>query len=332
MVIDPAFYMDLAIKEAWKYQFLTYPNPAVGALILDKNEKILALNAHQKAGWPHAELAAISEALFSLGKLHLKLKNSKIDFSQINASELYKHILSNFKGYFKDASIFITLEPCSHTGRTPPCAGLLKALGFKKVFISVKDPYSKGGIKLLKSANICVQVGLCEEQGTWLLKPFLKWRETRFAFFKLALSLNASTQGKITGNKAQLYVHKLREACDVLITGGATLRADRPRLDARLVGHPPDLVVFSRHPLDPSIPALNIKNREVFTSIPPKAKALMYEGGENLLKSFKKDLDFLLILNSNTFNTFPSVSLDLRLKPLHEFHLGEDRATWYALV
>lgn len=119
------FYMNLALNEAWKYQFLTYPNPAVGCVILDKNEKILAIKAHEKAGCAHAELNAIAHAFTNL--------NPEISLPQ-EANAMHEFICKNHRGIFKDSIAFVTLEPCSHQGKTPPCAKLFSELGFKKIF------------------------------------------------------------------------------------------------------------------------------------------------------------------------------------------------------
>ena len=158
------FYMNLALNEAWKYQFLTYPNPSVGCVILDKNEKILAIKAHEKAGFAHAELNAISQAFKSL--------KPEISLPQ-EANALHEFLCRNHQGILKDSIAFVTLEPCFHQGKTPPCAKLFSELGFKKVFISIKDEneIASGGAQFLKKQGLEVEVGVLEKEGKKLLKP-----------------------------------------------------------------------------------------------------------------------------------------------------------------
>ena len=131
MKIDDKFYMKLAIDEAWKYQFLTYPNPAVACVVV-KNGEILSIEAHTEAGLPHAEVNALAMA----------------------------------KERVLDATCYVTLEPCSHFGRTPPCALALVKAGVKRVVIAMVDPNPKvagRGITLLEEAGITVDVGLLTE-------------------------------------------------------------------------------------------------------------------------------------------------------------------------
>ena len=122
------YYMNIAINKAWEFQFLTYPNPAVGCVITGKNGEILSINAHEKAGMPHAELNAIKYAL------EMKNPAFKQDFDEIkDTNELYNFIMQNHSNLLNGSTAYVTLEPCSHQGRTPPCANLLKELGFKQV-------------------------------------------------------------------------------------------------------------------------------------------------------------------------------------------------------
>lgn len=316
------FYMQLALNEAWKYQFLTYPNPAVGCVILDKNEKILAIKAHEKAGLAHAELNAIAHAF----------KRLKPEISMPKeANALHDFICKNHQNVFKGAIAFVTLEPCSHQGKTPPCAKLFSELGFKKIFISVKDEndIAKGGGDFLRKQGIGVEFGILEKEGKDLLKPFLKWQKGQFKLFKLALSMNGSALGKIVSNElSRTYAHKIRSIIDLLVVGGQTIRKDKPTLDARLCqGDAPDLCILSHEKLenfDHNIPLFQIPNRQIYTQIPEKAKFLMYEGGENFLKSFKNEMDLFLIFQSSILNDQKNVTIPLILKPLYKNFLGND--------
>lgn len=323
------FYMNLALNEAWKYQFLTYPNPAVGCVILDKNEKILAIKAHEKAGCAHAELNAIAHAFTSL--------NPEISLPQ-EANAMHEFICKNHRGIFKDSIAFVTLEPCSHQGKTPPCAKLFSELGFKKVFISVKDEneIASKGAEFLKKQGVEIEFGVLENEGKKLLKPFLKWQKGQFKLFKLALSMNGSPFGKIVSNNlSRTYAHKIRSVIDLLVLGGETIRKDRPILDARLCkGKAPDLCILSHQSLenfDKSIPLFSILHRQIYAQIPNKAKFLMYEGGENFLKNFKDEMDMFLIFQSSSLNDEKNVTMSLNFKPLYRNFLGSDTYGIYEL-
>ncbi|HIF9960153.1 TPA: bifunctional diaminohydroxyphosphoribosylaminopyrimidine deaminase/5-amino-6-(5-phosphoribosylamino)uracil reductase RibD [Campylobacter coli] len=323
------FYMNLALNEAWKYQFLTYPNPAVGCVILDKNEKILAIKAHEKAGCAHAELNAIAHAFTSL--------NPEISLPQ-EANTMHEFICKNHRGIFKDSIAFVTLEPCSHQGKTPPCAKLFSELGFKKVFISVKDEneIASKGAEFLKKQGVEIEFGVLENEGKKLLKPFLKWQKGQFKLFKLALSMNGSPFGKIVSNDlSRTYAHKIRSVIDLLVLGGETIRKDRPILDARLCkGKAPDLCILSHQSLenfDKSIPLFNVPHRQIYAQIPNKAKFLMYEGGENFLKNFKDEMDMFLIFQSSSLNDEKNVTMSLNFKPLYRNFLGSDTYGIYEL-
>ncbi|EOH4414583.1 bifunctional diaminohydroxyphosphoribosylaminopyrimidine deaminase/5-amino-6-(5-phosphoribosylamino)uracil reductase RibD [Campylobacter coli] len=323
------FYMNLALNEAWKYQFLTYPNPAVGCVILDKNEKILAIKAHEKAGCAHAELNAIAHAFTSL--------NPEISLPQ-EANAMHEFICKNHRGVFKDSIAFVTLEPCSHQGKTPPCAKLFSELGFKKVFISVKDEneIASKGAEFLKKQGVEIEFGVLENEGKKLLKPFLKWQKGQFKLFKLALSMNGSPFGKIVSNDlSRTYAHKIRSVIDLLVLGGETIRKDRPILDTRLCkGKAPDLCILSHQSLenfDKSIPLFNVPHRQIYAQIPNKAKFLMYEGGENFLKNFKDEMDMFLIFQSSSLNDEKNVTMSLNFKPLYRNFLGSDTYGIYEL-
>ena len=281
MVIDDSFYLSLAIKEAWKYQLLTYPNPAVGSLILDNN-RILAIEAHKRAGKEHAELNAIREA-------YIKITNDKT-ILKLNPLEQFNYLLKRAKNLFKDATIYITLEPCNHYGKTPPCATLIKELNFKRVVIGSLDinPKATGGYKLLKDKTT-----LLNSQETYnLLTPFKLWSNERFIFFKLAQRLNGTIDnGTISCENSRKFVHQLRDKIDLLIIGGETVRKDRPTLDSRLInGKSPDILILSnRDDFDKRIPLFNVKGRKVFISnsldIIKDYNFIMIEGGYRLFQS-----------------------------------------------
>ncbi|MBM0637269.1 bifunctional diaminohydroxyphosphoribosylaminopyrimidine deaminase/5-amino-6-(5-phosphoribosylamino)uracil reductase RibD [Campylobacter sp. VicNov18] len=323
------FYMNLAFNEAWKYQFLTYPNPAVGCTILDQNGKILAIKAHEKAGFAHAELNAIAHAFKSL-KPECSLPQE--------SNALHEFICKNHQGMFKNNVAFLTLEPCSHQGKTPPCAKLFSELGFKKVFISIKDEnkIAAGGLDFLKKQGVEVELGILQEEGKKLIKPFLKWQKGQFKLFKLALFMNGSPFGKIVSNElSRTYAHKIRSVIDLLVVGGSTIRKDHPILDSRLAqAKAPDLCILSREKLenfDKNIPLFKVPKRRIYTQIPNEAKFLMYEGGEKFLKIVKDEIDMFLIFQNSNFNTEKNVTIPLNFKPLYRNFLGSDTYGIYEL-
>ncbi len=132
MVIDKKFYMNLALCEAWKYQGLTYPNPAVGCAIVSKDGEILAVQAHKRAGEAHAEVEALKAAYY-------KLTNDKKILDITASAEIHTYLLKNHNNRFVGTSVFTTLEPCSHIGKTPSCADLLCKLKIKKLFVGSHD-------------------------------------------------------------------------------------------------------------------------------------------------------------------------------------------------
>lgn len=326
--MKPEFYMNLAINEAWKYQFLTYPNPAVGCVIVDKNGQILSIKAHEEAGKAHAELNAVCEALRGL--------NTDLNLPT-EPNLAYEILCKHYKNALKDATAFVSLEPCTHFGKTPPCARLLSELGFKKVFISVADEskIAGGGAEFLRKNGVEVEF-ICEKEGQKLLKPFLKWQKGSFKLFKLALSLNGSSFGKIiSSEKSRIYAHKIRSKIDLLVIGGKTVREDKPTLDARLVnGKAPDVCILSRQNLsefDKNIALFSVSNRQIYSQIPKEAKFLMFEGGNAFLNAFKDEMDAFLIFNNTNFVNAENVRLNAEFKPLFQGILGGDSYGIYEL-
>lgn len=326
--MKPEFYMNLAINEAWKYQFLTYPNPAVGCVIVDKNGQILSIKAHEEAGKAHAELNAVCEALRGL--------NTDLNLPT-EPNLAYEILCKHYKNALKDATAFVSLEPCTHFGKTPPCARLLSELGFKKVFISVADEskIAGGGAEFLRKNGVEVKF-ICEKEGQKLLKPFLKWQKGSFKLFKLALSLNGSSFGKIiSSEKSRIYAHKIRSKIDLLVIGGKTVREDKPTLDARLVnGKAPDVCILSRQNLsefDKNIALFSVPNRQIYNQIPKEAKFLMFEGGNAFLNAFKDEMDAFLIFNNTNFVNAENVRLNAEFKPLFQGILGGDSYGIYEL-
>ena len=200
-------YMLKAIRLAKNY--LPSPNPRVGCVIV-KNGNIIGEGAHVKAGEPHAEVNAVQSC----------------------------------KEDIKGADMYVTLEPCSHYGKTPPCADMICDLGIENIYIGMKDPDEKvsgKGIEKLQKAGINVFVGLCEKECREMNKGYIKHRTDGIPYIvlKSAMTLDgkiATRSGDskwITSPEALSYSHKQRKESDAIMIGGHTFREDNPTLSAR---------------------------------------------------------------------------------------------------
>ena len=217
-------WMIRAIRLASLGKGFTSPNPLVGAVILDKKGELISEGFHQKSGMPHAEAMAFN--------------NLKHD---------------PFGG-----TLYVNLEPCCHSGKTPPCVDRIISSGIKKVFVSIKDPdlrVAGEGIRLLENAGIEVNLGLCESEALELNKSFIHKNLNGFSYgvLKWAMSIDGRLGLKngeskwITNAKSRSLVHKLRADFDAIIIGGNTLRKDDPLLTTRgLKEIEPLRVVFTR--------------------------------------------------------------------------------------
>jgi len=320
------FYMQLALDEAWKYQGLTYPNPAVGAVVV-LNGKILAIEAHQKAGTSHAEVLALLAT-------YQTLTHKSLSFHPSNANEAHQFLLGLEEGFFSECTIYVTLEPCAHRGKTPSCASLLQALGLHNVLIGIQDPIEghNDGATHLKN----VSFGVLEKECRDLLTPFMIWQKRAFVLFKLAQTSNGCIGGGYVSSKASLtHVHQLRGACDILLIGGNTVRVDRPTLDCRFTqGQAPDVTIYSKEDnLDRNIPLFAIKNREVHVTdsldFLDKPLFVLVEGGEGMLQALKEKIDWMLIyqtpkLSTNTLTYNTTMNLEF----LHTDKKDVDLMIW----
>ncbi len=319
-----------AVDEAWKYQGLTYPNPAVGATISTKEGFLIALGVHKQAGSPHAEVEAIKEA-------YIKLTNDKDIKKLTKSAEIHEYLIKNHNGIFFDKTLHVSLEPCNHFGKTPPCSLLIKELGFKRVVIGTKDTDKKasGGYEYLK-ANGIETILLEDIASKELIEPFVKWRKKRFVFFKLAMSLNGVIAGgKISSKDSFEFTHKLRDKIDLLVIGGDTVRVDRPTLDCRFIkGEAPDILIYSkRDDFDRTIPLFNVSDRRVYIAdsfeILKEYNFIMVEGGEGMLKATKGLIDNYLFIKAPLFKDGFSPKFDMKLEELSSFRVGKDRFGWY---
>ncbi len=295
--------MSLALKEAWKYQGLTYPNPAVGCTVIGESGEILAVEAHHKAGGPHAEVNALKAAYYKLTKdSYILALNESID--------IHTHLLSNHNNIFKNVSLYTTLEPCSHSGKTPSCARLIAELGIREVYVGSydKNVEAQHGNLILNMNDCIVYTEILKKECDELLYPFRKFLDGRFIFFKWAQRLNATTDGgTISSKESRKSVHAMRDVCDLLVIGGNTVRVDRPTLDARLVnGKAPDILILSKQKdFDRTIPLFYVEGREVFIEDNflklENYKNIMIEGSSKMFELTRDIVDFYLCYLAPTF-------------------------------
>ena len=329
-MINDNFFMNLAINEAFEYQLLTYPNPAVGAVVV-KNGAIVGVGAHKKAGTSHAEVVALIDA-------YENISAKKVEFDSLDAQASHEFLLSLPQGFFKDCEIYVTLEPCSHRGKTPSCANLISKLGLKRVIIGTLDPISShsGGVDMLKSAGISVDIGCEKKRCDELLEPFKIWQSRAFVLFKLAQTTNGQIGGGYLSSKESLtHVHKLREVCTKLVIGGNTVREDRPTLDCRFTNAgAPDVVIYSKsESFDKTIPLFGVKDRsvEVHNSLDFLDKKGFYlvEGGEGMLNALKNRIDWLLIYQTPKLSSKQlSYNINSNLQFLHTSRNSKDILIW----
>ncbi len=329
-MVNDEFYLSLALAEAWKYQLLTYPNPPVGALIVDKYGKILSISAHKKQGEAHAELECVKEAYISLTK-DKSIENIK------DASKIHQYLLQNHNNLFKDSKIFVTLEPCNHYGSTPPCSLLIAKLGFSEVIIgsTEKNKKAMGGVKTLKENGIKVKCGVLKKECDQLIEPFLKWQKRRFVFFKMAQNLNGTYDtGVISSKESRKFVHKLRDKIDLLVIGGNTVRTDRPTLDSRLVdGKSPDVMIYSKKKeFDKNIPLFSVKGRKVFVSDDLEDlkdyRFVMVEGTDSLIREFEGVADWYLFFISSGMKRGKNIAFDREFEIIYSNRLSKDLTVW----
>lgn len=328
--MNDEFYMGLALKEAWKFQGVTYPNPAVGALILDADSKIISIKAHEKAGSFHAELNAVLDA-------YKKITNDKSVDKYHDPNHIYEYLVGNHNYIFKDFTIYITLEPCNHQGKTPPCSFLLNVLGFKRVIIGSLDPnkIASGGCEYLISYGVDVKTGILKKECDNLIEPFVKWQQDSFIFFKMAHTLNGVYSGGVISSKeSRTFVHDIRDKIDLLVIGGNTVRVDRPTLDCRLSGgEAPDVLIYSKEKdFDISIPLFKVKGRSVFIEDNFEKlkdyRYVMIEGGQGMFEATKEIVDWYLFFVSPDIKEGKKIESSLKMKKIHIAENCEDIALW----
>lgn len=241
--------MRMALELAEKGRGTASPNPMVGAIVV-KEGRVIGRGYHRAAGEAHAEV----EALADCGE---------------NTT---------------NASLYVTLEPCNHTGRTPPCTEQIIAAGINRVVIAMADPnphVKGGGINRLRASGIEVTCGIAEAEAKRLNEAYIKFVRTGrpFVIVKCAATLDgwiATRSGDskwVTGPSARAYVHQLRHAVDAIMVGISTVQKDDPSLNTRLenkFGCDPSRVIID--------PGLSIDTKARLFHVPTAAKTFLVTG------------------------------------------------------
>ena len=205
-------YMRRALELALEAEGDTSPNPMVGCVLVNEEGEIVGEGYHHKAGQPHAEVMALRAA----GKAA------------------------------RGTTAYVTLEPCSHQGRTGPCCVALFAAGVKRVVVACTDPNPKvagKGIEYLRARGIQVEVGVCEQEALRLNERFFCWitKKRPFITLKYAMTLDGKIATRtrdskwITGEEARTMAHRLRRQHDAILVGIGTVLEDDPELTTRMV-------------------------------------------------------------------------------------------------
>lgn len=254
-------YMKRALQLARLGEGLVSPNPMVGAVIVAEDGRIIGEGYHHRYGGPHAEVCAVN-----------------------SVKDTDRHLL-------KDSTIYVTLEPCSHYGKTPPCSKLIIDTGIPRVVVGSSDPFpevSGRGIKMLRDSGVEVVENVLREECDALNVRFLtahrlgrpwiqlKWAQSADGFMAAIDKDGRPYPVQFSTPVSSVWMHRRRSMVDAIMVGKNTLEIDKPRLDCRhWPGHAPRRVE-PRHDLENQMHELY---KEGVTS-------LMVEGGPTLLQSF----------------------------------------------
>jgi len=256
--------LERALELAERGRGTTHPNPIVGAVVVDERGVVVGEGWHERKGEPHAEVNALAAAG---GKAH-------------------------------GATLYVTMEPCSHHGSTPPCTEAVLGAGIARVVAGSLDPNpdAGGGLEVLRDAGVEVQLEdsfearrLNEAWRTWVAK------RRPFVTYKVAVTLDGrvTVPGErwVSGEESRQLVHELRAVSDAVAIGMGTVRADDPRLDARGVHAPrqPRRLAFGQGPLPPGS-ELELRSgplREELNALAAEGvQSLLLEGGPTLAAAF----------------------------------------------
>jgi diaminohydroxyphosphoribosylaminopyrimidine deaminase / 5-amino-6-(5-phosphoribosylamino)uracil reductase len=263
-----------ALELAERGRGTTHPNPVVGALVVKAGE-VVGEGWHERRGGPHAEVIALDAA----GE------------------------------QARDATLYLTMEPCTHHGTTPPCTDAILAAGVARVVAGSRDPNPKarGGLERLRDAGVDVELidsfearAQNEAWRTWVSqgRPFVTYK----AAMTLDGRLTVPGERWVSGERSRRLVHELRAASDAVAVGMGTVRADDPRLDARDVDAPRQSrrIAFGRGPL-PEGSELELRSgplaEELSTLAAEGVQSLLLEGGPTLAAAFLREdlVDKLLV-------------------------------------
>ncbi|MCB4755727.1 MAG: bifunctional diaminohydroxyphosphoribosylaminopyrimidine deaminase/5-amino-6-(5-phosphoribosylamino)uracil reductase RibD [Elusimicrobia bacterium] len=266
-------FMQRALSLAARGKGRVSPNPCVGCVIVN-NGRIVGEGAHKFYGGPHAEIEALKEAWASV----------------------------------KGGTVYINLEPCSHWGKTPPCAPVLIQSGIKRIYIATRDPnplMQGRSIRLLKRAGLKVHVGLEKEAAEHLNRPFFTWMKKKrpYVILKMAMTIDgkiATRKGQskwISSPASRRLVHKLRTESDAVIIGANTAIRDNPSLTSHHAGRDPLRFVLDPHLRTP--PTLRLYNDArartfIITSVntPTSAAAPYLKRGVQVIRTKLKNGEF----------------------------------------
>lgn len=257
--MNDEYFLQLALNLAGKGAGSVSPNPLVGCVLV-KNGKVISEGYHQQFGGPHAEVIALNNA--------------------VEPTE--------------GAALYVTLEPCSHFGKTPPCTDLIIAKGIRRVVVGTLDPnplVSGSGVRKLREAGIEVNFSVLENECKEQNKFFLKHITTGLPYIlvKTAASLNGMVN-RVSGRKAQLtgsrsvkMVHQLRGEYDLILTGSGTVLADKPKFTVRKVtGRNPAVAILDSSLRIKSIDSILSSERDVYIftaeNNPEKTEPLRQKG------------------------------------------------------
>ncbi len=285
-------FMRIALGLAELGRGFTAPNPMVGAVIV-KNGRIIGAGYHKRAGEPHAEIRAMEDAGWNV----------------------------------EGATMYVTLEPCVHHGRTPPCVDKIIEMGIKRVVIATLDPNPKvhgKGVKKLQEAGIEVRVGVLEKEAKALNEAFFKYMETGlpFVILKLAVTIDgylADIDGDsrwISSERSRGLVHKLRGEVDGIVVGVNTIIKDDPELTPRHIYPariPARVILDSKLRTPVASKVLNMPPKTIIVTSenhdPQKKKILEDRGAEIWIVGDEK-VDLRLFLEKAGKEGFQSILIE----------------------
>lgn len=308
--------LELALRGTGKVS----PNPRVGAVIVE-NDSIVGEGWHREFGAPHAEIEAINNAGIT---------------------------------NFENATLYVNLEPCSHTGKTPPCADFIAEKGFKRVVIGMIDPnplVSGRGIEVLKAAGISIETGILEDDCRWINRTFIKHIVTGMPYvvLKAAQTLDgsiATSRGEskwISGEESRKTSQVLRATLDAVLVGRSTAEFDNPGLTVRnIVGRNPRRVILDTRlslPMNLNVFSDDIRDQTIVfcgehASKSKKADALRTSGVTvisarltreaqldlpDILRSLSSEFSIASILVEGGANVYSSFASNNLIDELHMF-------------